>query len=209
MRLLLDTHILLWGAIEPERLSVTANALIEDPDNEITFSVVSALGGRDQDRSGPRRFSYRRRFASPTAARQRLRRARDRRRACRRAGEPPSPSSGPVRPHARRPGDGRGRDPGDRRSSGGEISGTDSSRVTMRAWPNGLWRLDSISRDFGLCRRFRISMESISECTFESTRRPVSTPSTASSKRMSLSMRAKSSKAVCRAAHPDSSENGP
>ena len=41
MKLLLDTHILLWGAIEPERLSVSANALIEDPDNEIIFSVVT------------------------------------------------------------------------------------------------------------------------------------------------------------------------
>ena len=35
MRLLLDTHILLWGAIEPERLSRAASALIESPDNEI------------------------------------------------------------------------------------------------------------------------------------------------------------------------------
>ncbi len=41
MRLLLDTHILLWAAAEPERLPVSANALIEDPGNEITFSVVT------------------------------------------------------------------------------------------------------------------------------------------------------------------------
>ena len=41
MRLLLDTHILLWGAIEPERLPVSAGALIEDPDNDIAFSVVT------------------------------------------------------------------------------------------------------------------------------------------------------------------------
>ena len=41
MRLLLDTPILLWGAVEPERLPVSATALIEDPDNEIAFSVVS------------------------------------------------------------------------------------------------------------------------------------------------------------------------
>ena len=41
MRLLLDTHILLWGAGEPERLPVSAGALIEDTDNEILFSVVT------------------------------------------------------------------------------------------------------------------------------------------------------------------------
>jgi PIN domain nuclease of toxin-antitoxin system len=41
MRFLLDTHILLWGAIEPERLSSAASALIESPDNDIVFSSVS------------------------------------------------------------------------------------------------------------------------------------------------------------------------
>ncbi len=41
MRLLLDTHIVLWGAVEPERLSKSASSLIEDPENEIAFSAVS------------------------------------------------------------------------------------------------------------------------------------------------------------------------
>ncbi len=41
MRFLLDTHILLWGAIEPERLSRAARALIESPDNEMVFSALS------------------------------------------------------------------------------------------------------------------------------------------------------------------------
>jgi PIN domain nuclease of toxin-antitoxin system len=41
MRLLLDTHILLWGAVEPERLSRVATSLIESPDNEIVFSALS------------------------------------------------------------------------------------------------------------------------------------------------------------------------
>ena len=41
MRLLLDTHILLWGAVEPERLSDAAVALIEDAGNDLVFSVVS------------------------------------------------------------------------------------------------------------------------------------------------------------------------
>src|ERR1700722_3322295 len=41
MRLLLDTHILLWGAIEPERLSRVASSLIESLDNEVVFSALS------------------------------------------------------------------------------------------------------------------------------------------------------------------------
>jgi PIN domain nuclease of toxin-antitoxin system len=41
MRLLLDTHILLWGAIEPEKLSRVAISLIESPDNEMVFSALS------------------------------------------------------------------------------------------------------------------------------------------------------------------------
>ena len=41
MRLLLDTHILLWAAGEPERLSEAASSLIENADNEIVFSAVS------------------------------------------------------------------------------------------------------------------------------------------------------------------------
>ena len=41
MRFLLDTHILLWGAIEPERLCSAARSLIENSDNQIVFSSVS------------------------------------------------------------------------------------------------------------------------------------------------------------------------
>ncbi len=41
MRLLLDTHILLWAASEPERLRKTARNLIENPNNELVFSAVS------------------------------------------------------------------------------------------------------------------------------------------------------------------------
>jgi len=41
VRLLLDTHILLWAAGEPERLSEAASSLIENADNEIVFSAVS------------------------------------------------------------------------------------------------------------------------------------------------------------------------
>ena len=41
MSLLLDTHLLLSAAYAPERLSSTARALIEDPQNEPTFSPAS------------------------------------------------------------------------------------------------------------------------------------------------------------------------
>ena len=41
MKLLLDTHLLLWAATEPQRLSAEALALFNDPDNELYFSAVS------------------------------------------------------------------------------------------------------------------------------------------------------------------------
>jgi PIN domain nuclease of toxin-antitoxin system len=41
MKLLLDTHLLLWAAGEPKRLSKQARALIDDPDNELLFSAAS------------------------------------------------------------------------------------------------------------------------------------------------------------------------
>ena len=41
MRLLLDTHILLWTIAESRRLSADAHALIGDAGSEVTFSVVS------------------------------------------------------------------------------------------------------------------------------------------------------------------------
>ncbi len=41
MNLLLDTHLLLWAASEPERLSSKARALLLDPNNQLLFSAVS------------------------------------------------------------------------------------------------------------------------------------------------------------------------
>ena len=41
MKLLLDTHLLLWAAGEPERLPLAALAEIENPENELLFSPVS------------------------------------------------------------------------------------------------------------------------------------------------------------------------
>ena len=41
MRLLLDTHTLLWFGLDDRRLSATARGLIEDPANEIAISPAS------------------------------------------------------------------------------------------------------------------------------------------------------------------------
>jgi len=41
MKLLLDTHLLLWAAGQPERLSARARALIEDPAHQLLFSAAS------------------------------------------------------------------------------------------------------------------------------------------------------------------------
>ena len=41
MKLLLDTHLLLWAAGEPKRLSKPARSLIDDPDNQLLFSAAS------------------------------------------------------------------------------------------------------------------------------------------------------------------------
>lgn len=41
MKLLLDTHLLLWAANEPDRLSAKAIALLSDPDHELLFSAAS------------------------------------------------------------------------------------------------------------------------------------------------------------------------
>ena len=41
MKLLLDTHLLLWAAGEPERLPAAARELIEDRNNQLMFSVAS------------------------------------------------------------------------------------------------------------------------------------------------------------------------
>ena len=41
MKLLLDTHLLLWAAGEPDKLSARAKALLEDQDNVLLFSAAS------------------------------------------------------------------------------------------------------------------------------------------------------------------------
>ena len=41
MKLLLDTHLLLWAAGQPDRLSATARKLLSEPRNELLFSAAS------------------------------------------------------------------------------------------------------------------------------------------------------------------------
>jgi PIN domain nuclease of toxin-antitoxin system len=41
MKWLLDTHLLLWAAGTPQRLSPVARTLLEDPDSELVFSAAS------------------------------------------------------------------------------------------------------------------------------------------------------------------------
>jgi len=41
MKLLLDTHLLLWAAGDPKRLSKQARTLIDNPDHELLFSAAS------------------------------------------------------------------------------------------------------------------------------------------------------------------------
>jgi PIN domain nuclease of toxin-antitoxin system len=41
VKFLLDTHLLLWAAAEPRRLSKQARALIDNPDNDLLFSAAS------------------------------------------------------------------------------------------------------------------------------------------------------------------------
>jgi PIN domain nuclease of toxin-antitoxin system len=61
MKLLLDTHLLLWAAGHPKKLSKSARALIESPDNELFFSaaslweiVIKRALGRDDFKVDPR-----------------------------------------------------------------------------------------------------------------------------------------------------------
>lgn len=41
MKILLDTHVLLWVAGDPQQLSAQARKLLEDPQNQLYFSAAS------------------------------------------------------------------------------------------------------------------------------------------------------------------------
>lgn len=63
MKLLLDTHLLLWAAGAPERLSAPARALLDHPESELLFSAASfweiaikASLGRDDFKVDPSRL---------------------------------------------------------------------------------------------------------------------------------------------------------
>jgi PIN domain nuclease of toxin-antitoxin system len=43
MSILLDTHVFIWAAEENRRLSPSAMAMLQDPDQRVFFSAVSAL----------------------------------------------------------------------------------------------------------------------------------------------------------------------
>jgi PIN domain nuclease of toxin-antitoxin system len=52
LRLLLDTHALIWWTIDLARLSTPARAAIADPDNDIFVSAVSAMEVTTKHRLG-------------------------------------------------------------------------------------------------------------------------------------------------------------
>lgn len=61
MKYLLDTHLLLWAAGQPEKLSPEARNIIENPANQLLFSVASLWEisiknslGRDDFKVNPR-----------------------------------------------------------------------------------------------------------------------------------------------------------
>lgn len=41
MRLLLDTHVLLWALGDPGKLDASARSALEDPENQVAFSAAS------------------------------------------------------------------------------------------------------------------------------------------------------------------------
>jgi PIN domain nuclease of toxin-antitoxin system len=41
MRVLLDTHVLLWVLVAPEKLHPSARAIVEDTENDVMFSAAS------------------------------------------------------------------------------------------------------------------------------------------------------------------------
>jgi len=61
MKLLLDTHLLLWAAGQPDQLSAAARDMLNNPQNELMFSAASLWEvsikcglGRDDFRVDPR-----------------------------------------------------------------------------------------------------------------------------------------------------------
>ena len=73
VKLLLDTHVLLWAAGTPERLASDVRALLNDPDNQPIFSAASFCWEIAIKRTlGQGRLRRRRPRPAPRPARQRL-----------------------------------------------------------------------------------------------------------------------------------------
>jgi hypothetical protein len=130
MRLLLDTHILLWGAVEPERLSRVASSLIESPDNEMVFSALSIWEIAIKTGFGRADFRHRRRYPAPESFRQWLCGTRCDRRPCGGAGGSAADSQRSVRPHACRSSHSRGIHASNVGPGGRQISGIHSTDLT-------------------------------------------------------------------------------
>lgn len=58
MRVLLDTHVLIWALIDPARLPSEADRIIGDGQNEILFSAVSIWEVAIKVRLGRRGFNF-------------------------------------------------------------------------------------------------------------------------------------------------------
>jgi PIN domain nuclease of toxin-antitoxin system len=56
VRLLLDTHLLLWAAARSERLPRAARELLEDDDNEVYYSAASIWEIAIKSALGPKIF---------------------------------------------------------------------------------------------------------------------------------------------------------
>jgi PIN domain nuclease of toxin-antitoxin system len=63
VKLLLDTHLLLWAAGQPRRLPAAARKLLNDPANALLFSVVSLW--EIAIKKGPGRDDFRVDVSSP------------------------------------------------------------------------------------------------------------------------------------------------
>lgn len=59
MNLLLDTHILIWSLLESQRLSKKALELLQNPENQIFYSIVSIweIAIKNNTRKKPMNFS--------------------------------------------------------------------------------------------------------------------------------------------------------
>ena len=57
MKILLDTHFLLWALQDSDALSGQARFLIEEPDNEIYYSIVSLWEIQIKHRSHPKEMT--------------------------------------------------------------------------------------------------------------------------------------------------------